>query len=186
MEAYIFKSENVYVLVKNKTLREDINSSIPTELVFSFDNYSSEVISLYGGRVNITTEAYGEHNYIDIDGISICCFSCDVNPSTTYCMNLEKIVSYLNQIENLGIDSFLDNYRCQVQELKKECEGRIRDLEHELDLKYDDGKAMILSTFKNFVMKLACMIVMLMINMNAGLDNHCYTTAYDNIINLYF
>lgn len=186
MSAYIFKCENVYVLVRNKTLREDLNSSIPTELVFSFDNYNLEVISLYGGRVNITTERYGDMNYIDIDGICIYSFNCNVNPSSIASISLETLVAYLNQIENLGIDSFLDNYKCQIQELKKECEGRIRDLEKDLTLKYDDGKAMILATFKNFVMNLACMIIMLMINMNAGLDNHCYTTAYDNIINLYF
>ncbi|MBO5815393.1 MAG: hypothetical protein J6R30_04700 [Bacteroidales bacterium] len=186
MNTYIFKFENVYILVKNKPFREDVNSSIPTELVISFDEYNTKEISLYGGRVNITTERYGDRNYIDIDGISIYSFNCNVNPSSTSSISLETLVAYLNQIENLGIDSFLDNYKCQIQELKKECEGRIRDLEQDLTLKYDDGKAMILATFKNFVMNLACMIIMLMINMNAGLDNHCYTTAYDNIINLYF
>ena len=186
MGHYIFKCENVYVLVKDKELSNDENSSIPTELVFSFDNHYSKEISLYSGRVQITTERYGDENYIDIDGIAICSFRCDVNPSMTNCLSLEKVVAYLNQIENLGVDSFLENYKCQIQELKKECEGRIKDLEQDLALKHDDGKAMILSTFKNFVMNLACMVIMLMINMNTGLDNHCYTTAYDKIINLYF
>ena len=33
---------------------------------------------------------------------------------------VEKIAAYLNQIENLGVDSFLENYKLQLQELKKE------------------------------------------------------------------
>ena len=186
MSAYIFKCENVYVLVKRNSLRDDVSSSTPTELVYSFDEYNRDEINLYGGRVTIETFQYGHKNHIIIDGITICHFTCDVNPSLSSSISLESLVAYLNQIENLGVDSFLENYKCQIQELKKECEGRIKDLEQDLALKHDDGKAMILSTFKNFVMNLACMIIMLMINMNAGLDNHCYTTAYDKIINLYF
>ena len=186
MSEYIFKCDNVYVLVRNKTLSKDVNSSVPAELVITFDNYNTKDISLYGGRVLISTSHYGHNNLMSIDGITICLFTCNVNPSSSTSISQETLVAYLNQIENLGIDSFLDNYKCQIQELKKECEGRIRDLEQDLALKYDDGKAMILSTFKNFVMNLAGMIIMLMINMNAGLDNHCYTTVYDNIINLYF
>lgn len=186
MRDHIFKSENVYVLVNNKKIRTDENSSTPTELIHSFDEYNRDEISLYGGRVTIETFNYGHSNHIIIDGITICHFTCDVNPSLSSSISLERLVAYLNQIENLGVDSFLENYKCQIQELKKECEGRIKDLEQDLALKHDDGKAMILSTFKNFVMNLACMVIMLMINMNAGLDNHCYTTAYDKIINLYF
>lgn len=186
MPDHIFKSENVYVLVNNKEIRTDENSSTPTELIHSFDEYYRKSISLYGGRVSIQTSEYGHKNEISIDGITICQFSCNVNPLQWSTISLEMLVAYLNQIENLGVDSFLENYKCQIQNLKKECEDRIRDLEQDLALKHDDGKAMILSTFKNFVMNLACMLIMLMINMNAGLDNHCYTTAYDKIINLYF
>lgn len=186
MNEYIFKCENVYVLVKNRQLSNDKNSSSPNELILSFDNFNIKEISLYGGRVTIETTNYGRVNRINIDGITIHRFTCDVNPSLISSISPDRLVAYLNQIENLGVDSFLENYKCQIQELKKECEGRIKDLEQDLALKHDDGKAMILSTFKNFVMNLACMLIMLMINMNAGLDNHCYTTAYDKIINLYF
>ena len=98
----------------------------------------------------------------------------------------EQVAAYLNQIENLGVDSFFINYKNQVLEFKKECEAMIEEIKRDLDANYNEMKEAHLSSLRNLVMKLACMIITLMINMNAGLDNHCYTTAYDNIINLYF
>lgn len=184
MSTALFKSDNVYVIIRDV----DIDSSnSPKELVIS-DEYTgfTKRKLLYGGRVIL--EYYRSWSII-IDGMTIQCFHFNEHTAKPYAevsLEPEQIAAYLNQIENLGVDSFLTNYKSQVQEFKKECEAMIEEIKRDLDANYNEKKEAHLSSLRSFVMNLACMLIMLMINMNAGLDNHCYTTAYDKIINLYF
>ena len=53
-------------------------------------------------------------------------------------------------------------------------------------INYDEEKASFLKSLENFILSITFVIFSLLINMNAGLDNHCYTDAYNTIIGLYF
>ena len=60
------------------------------------------------------------------------------------------------------------------------------NIQQELAMNDDDKKATLLHNLKKIILKMTCIIFSLLINLNAGLDNHYYTAAYDIIINQYF
>ena len=159
-------------------------------MLASINDYS--INSLYGGRVYLnvpTYHSYGneyyycDYCYMKVDGCDIKLLTPDV---MTDKLEFEQVAAYLNQIENLGVDSFLENYKLQLQELKKELENNIKELQQELTIKNNDEKAKTLKKLRGIVLSITCSIFLLLVNMNAGLDNHSYTSAYDQIINLYF
>lgn len=189
----IFKNENVYVAVMNKDAREEIDFSESTDLILC-KNEDVTKNSLYGGRVSLELERYSSsscHSHlcnIVIDGIKVkkyVVYDSGQVDSLSY-FSLEQAAAYLNQIENLGVDSFLENYKLQLQGLKSELEGQADNLQQELALNYNDDKAKVLDSIKKVILSLVCIIFSLLVNMNAGLENHHYTEAYDNIISLYF
>jgi hypothetical protein len=106
--------------------------------------------------------------------------------SSTNKLSFEHITAYLNQIENLGVDSFLENYKLQLQEIKKEFESMKDELQSELAVNYDENKASTLDSLKEMILSITCIIFSLLVNMNAGLNNHHYINAYNEIINMYF
>lgn len=189
----IIKHENVYVFVsdKNKTLREDVN--LEDSLILCKDK---KVIRrfLYGGRVYLSFVAgtggfiHDDLCTIAIDGITIKSFYVDSSNKVFSNNNLDlsKATAYLNQIENLGVDSFLENYKLQLQEIKKEFESMKDELQSELAVNYDENKASTLDSIKKMILSITCIIFYLLVNMNAGLNNHHYINAYNEIINMYF
>lgn len=181
----IFKNENVYIVVKNKHVRSDVNlDDLENLILCKIKKYKN---SLYGGRVCLYYNSQDD-GWLEVDGIRIRQFNCStsgmIDSTSTY--RIEQIVAHLNQIENLGVDSFLENYKAQLQELKKEFEKMIEDMQQDLAIKYDEEKASTIESLKKVVLSMTCLIFSLLINMNAGLQNHDYTNAYDTIINLYF
>lgn len=190
----IFKNENVYVLVRNKDIREDVNIENLENLILS-DNELYHINVLYGGRVYLEIPdyiSYGTRRYHDyccmkVDGIAIEDFFVnDDGPCLNDALYFEQVTAYLNQIENLGVDSFLDNYKLQLQNLKKECEAKVEVVRQDLAINYDEEKSSFLKSLENFILKITFVIFSLLVNMNAGLDNHYYTDAYNTIIDLYF
>lgn len=193
----IFKNDNVYVVVQDKEAREDVGFKNVENLILC-DDYrcSKKENSLYGGRVCLKIPKYNSNGYVHykddychiiIDGIGIDKFYDNVGvvwKSNEF--SWDKIAAYLNQIENLGVDSFLENYKLQLQELKKEFESMKEDLQSELAVNYDENKASKLDSIKNTILSITCVIFSLLINMNAGLNNHHYINAYNEIINMYF
>lgn len=182
----VFKNENVYVVVKNKEFRDDVNLNNFENLILCRSlKYKN---SLYGGRVYLNYNFGQGYGWLEVDGISIKQYNCStagkIDSTSTH--SLEQIVAHLNQIENLGVDSFLENYKAQLQELKKEFEKMIEDMQQDLAIKYDEEKASTIELLNKVVLSMTCLIFSLLINMNAGLQNHDYTNAYDTIINLYF
>ena len=181
----IFKDGNVYVYIEND---QDITDSIRNSDTFIIGT-KKHVNHLYGGRVKIKyCESYGYIEYnellIHIDGIEIR----KIDENANFCDHCtpSEITAYLNQIENLGIDSFLENYKQQIQQLKLEATAYAEKLQQELALNYDETRAKTLSSYNDLIHTLGCIIISLFINMNAGLDNQCYLNAYENIINSYF
>lgn len=186
----IFKNENVYVVIDDteKELREDVNIDDFMILCQEKEVYRK---SLYGGRVYLSL-AYSYGRYQDdfcemtIDGISIFKVDYSSNIVVSSEISIDVAAAYLNQIENLGVDSFLENYKLQLQDLKKECETKVEVLRQDLTINYDEKKASFLKSLENFILSITFVIFSLLVNMNAGLDNHCYTDAYNTIISMYF
>ena len=189
----IIKHENVYVFVsdKNKTLREDVN--LEDSLILCKEK---KVIRrfLYGGRVDLSfTVSNGVciHDNlctIAIDGITIKSFYVDSSNKVFSNNNLDisRAIAYLNQIENLGVDSFLENYKLQLQEIKKEFESMKDELQSELEVNYDENKASTLDSLNNLILSITIIIFYLLVNMNSRLNNQHYINAYNEIINMYF
>lgn len=191
----IFKNGNVYVAIMHKDAREEIDFSESMDLILC-KNESITENHLYGGRLYLelqrlnsySSSCYSHLCNIEIDGIKLKKYvvrdSGQLDSLSSF--SLEQAVAYLNQIENLGVDSFLENYKLQLQELKSELEGQADNLQQELALNYDENKAKVLDSIKKVILSLVCIIFSLLVNMNAGLENHHYTEAYDNTISLYF
>lgn len=168
MDAIIFK-DNVYVYIKRKECKDE--NIMQKEEVFKFPgNYN-----LYGGRVEIRLS--NNISSLTIDGISI--IRLDQYYNLDEDLPLNTICAYLNQINQLGIDSFLANYKVTVENLKIETMNKLNES------KTTNNKTLI-SDLNDILDKLTAILFALCLNMNAGLDNHIYTEAYNNIINLYF
>ena len=175
----IIKNENVYVVVINKEEREGINIKESEDLILCKPGKRQNW--LYGGRVYL--QYYGDYLQLRIDGIIIQDYKYYILDDE---LRLEKVAAFLNQIENLGVDSFLENYKIQLQELKKEVESMIESMQQDLAVKYDENKAKRLYSLQEFVSQIVFVVFSILINMNAGLSNQDYTNAYDTIINMYF
>ena len=191
----ILKKDNVYVLVRDKNPRAGITLDNLENLILCDDLHleCKSIIknNIYGGRVYLEIPTYRNYGndmlydycYLTIDGIEIMRFELY---SSTNELSFEHITAYLNQIENLGVDSFLENYKLQLQEIKKEFESMKDELQSELAVSYDENKASTLDSLKEMILSITCIIFSLLINMNAGLNNHHYINAYNEIINMYF
>ena len=189
MEA-IVKQDNVYVVVRSKeVVREEIKSEDlekdETIVVGDFRSYK-EVSSkiLYGGRVLI--QRGNNVCLLTIDGTEICRIVCYENPNTIYktyrvdrCLFFEVVAAYLNQIEHLGVDAFLSNYKAQLQALKNEVADLLEKLELEQTVNYDKTKVSILNNLRVFLQDLSLLAFTLFSSMNAGLENQVYINAYD-------
>ena len=189
----IFKKGNVYVAVINKSERDDVDKDDMDTLIMTLENkYHNKY--LYGGRVCIekpyvlSSKAGEILLHLKVDGISIQQINCRDNFDCylSDSLNLEKVIAFLNQMENLGIDSFLENYKAQLQQFKIEMEEKVEKMEQEQSVNYNEDRNESITSLKVMIAKLTCMIFCLLINMNAGLDNQSYTDAYNEIINLYF
>lgn len=177
----ILKHENVYVVVDNY-LREEFTPEEVNELVYDYDSNVNRI--LYGGRVHLSY-SNGDFAEMKVDGISICEIGFEEKVGFTLDdrIAIEKITAFLNQIENLGVDTFLENYKKRLQDLKTEVESMVSNIEQEHT---DQQEKSNLVSLKNFIGKITCIIFALLVNMNAGLDNQSYIDAYNNIVNLYF
>lgn len=183
---YIFKKENVYIAFEDVEIQNDNNF----EDSLIYDSESKNNVSLYGNRIQIKLNNKQDGIKLEVDGIKICQIELDRGSDRDYIikknLKLHKVAAFLTQIENLGIDTFLENYRNQLQSFKTEIEKTIEQIQEEQALKYEESKNFTIYGLRKFVRELSCLILCLFINMNAGLDNQCYIDAYNTIFNLYF
>ncbi len=178
----IIKHENVYVWVKNKEeLRADAN--LEESIFYKFGRGGHW--DLYGGRV-VLHNIYSQTTLrMEIDGIPIyvCEFgSGDFGWGIYQEKELEPptVVAYLNQIEHLGVDPFLDNYKKQLQEFKKDVENLLHGLES------NSKNESLISKLQKVLGCIIVLIFSLSVNMNVGLTNQHYANAYETIVNTYF
>ncbi len=180
----IFKNENVYVYIDTD---KDPQCELKDNKAFIIGDKHIDDAFLYGGRVVVKCKHYSfdeDRLSLLVDGIAIVKV---YNYAEFYKYNTAtEVLAYLNQIENLGVDSFLENYKRQLQQAKLEFEAFADGLQQELAINYDEKKAEELSKYRKFILTLGCILFALLINMNAGLQNQDYINAYENIINTYF
>lgn len=171
----ILKVDNVYVCFENKELN--------TEMDINLDKNVSMVVKdrgiaiLYGGRVKV----YDEKLYID--GFRIHRVHYAFERGDEYWrwndpLSISSITAYLNQIENLGVDTFLDNYKRQVECFKLHIEEELKQLIEDETAK--DRKDRI-ENRRHLLTFLAVSLFNLLVNMNAGLENSAYIEAYNQI-----
>lgn len=187
----IILHDGIYMYIENDNLTNDnIANADGCTLIIGRDYYTSRDVFLYGGRVGLYPQNSSTIIF-SIDGITIrdilpCSLDID---GISYCyggfyteLSFPKVTAYLNQIEHLGIDTFLDNYKKNLEDFKAQMNEMATALENELKENEDSGKAQLLQKVKNLILSIIIILFSLSINMNAGLDNKQYEEAYEAII----
>lgn len=187
MAKMILFKNGVYTLIEHSLTDKEIEElSKDKSFVVSSTKSGSglNTFSLYGGRVKIEREEswYGSSLQskfqLFIDGFEI----------TKKEYILDKITAYLNQIEQLGVDTFLANYKAAIIAEKEELSAMCDKLAAELQLRENEEKEEKLSRLRSKIEDLIGLLFLLTINMNAGLDNQAYIDAYaesENVISQY-
>jgi hypothetical protein len=187
----IILHDGIYVYTVNNDLTNDSITNAD-ECTLIIDRFSDTLdVSLYGGRVELYHRQYSSTLKFSIDGIIIKdikpCYLDSGSDSYSYGeMNNElsfpKVTAFLNQIAHLGVDTFLDNYKKNLEDFKAQMNEMATALENELKENEDSGKAQLLQKVKDLILSIIIILFSLSINMNAGLDNSQYEEAYEAII----
>jgi hypothetical protein len=182
----IILHDGIYVYIKNGSI-----ANADEYISILEDRYKSES-NLFGGRVHVyATGLNGDGVGLTIDGINIIDIKegkiTSNNVSYTYGkrssdLSFPQVTAYLNQIEHLGVDTFLDNYKKNLEDFKAQMNEMATALENELKENEDSGKAQLLQKVKNLILNIIIILFSLSINMNAGLDNDRYEDAYEAVI----
>ena len=180
MEAIVYYN-GVYLFVKDCS--SEFSENIPEDAIV-VDNNSAEK-PLFGGRIRLTRSGAR----LSVDGIKIqAIIYDDSDGQLTFNQDLPKdsVCSFLNQIEMLGVDTFLDNYKQSLLDAKEKYEDLARKIETNISISPDNSNLKRRLRYINeFIGEVISIIFMLAINMNAGMDNHMYSNAFSEFINLY-
>ena len=173
MSVILFKN-GVYIL-KNVN---KVDSDKEDEFYENPDVISNEygMFSLYGERVTGSVDGY--RSPISLIQINIDGFYIETGNSDA------RVVAYLNQIEQLGVDTFLENYKNAVAKRKEYILGMCDKLVSELQVEDDEDKRKMLNKLRYELNKLVGLLFLLMVSMNAGLDNQTYIDANTECENL--
>lgn len=191
METIFFKN-GVYVCSEEEFNFEDNDNKVKADAsIILSNNKNPNSKLLYGGRVKVSLLNGLFH--IAIDGIDVKAFvytSSYNNQAGIYQtdnLSVQKVTAYLNQIEQLGIDTFLENYKTTLENFKADilvlCE------KYESLLKEEEPNSGSANTYKDFLDRaracltiLTIMIFSLACNMKTGLDNHVYEDVYNEVL----
>ena len=164
----------------------EFSENLPEEAIVVDDNSAEK--QLFGGRIRLTRiTRSGVRLYVDGIKIQVIDFD-DSDGNLTFEQDLPKdsVCSFLNQIEMLGVDTFLDNYKQSLLDAKEKFEDLARKIETNISISPNDSNLKHRLRFINeFLGEVICIIFMLAINMNAGMDNHMYSNAFSEFVNLY-
>lgn len=185
MTQYIFLKDNVFVysgeLIPKTRPSLESNPSLVAMFLFSYQS----AVSLFGGRIMIRKAADSNTCILSVDGIPIRMVVTDGQGGHLDTeLALSQVTAYLNQMQNLGIDTFLTNYKQAVLEFKTETQELACKLEQELALNADDAKSQLLNSLRSIICDLMSILFALKVSMNAGLDNYVYVDAFESIKHL--
>ena len=181
MEAILLKN-GIYIGVDTNVDESLDKSKIQEskELVYC-DESSSDNAFLFGGRVGV---CYYRGWNLSVDGIEI-----KVLRYTTdypyFGNSFQNVVACLNQMQQLGVDTFLTNYKQSLEKTKDELIVICDKLEGELGVQENEEKAKLLAKLRNVIIEMIVVLFGLMVDVNVGLDNHNYVDAYNEIVNEY-
>ena len=100
-------------------------------------------------------------------------------------LDTAQVTSYLNQMQQLGVDTFLANYKQSLEKSKEELSVICDKLESELSVQENEIKKKFLGKLRDVIIELVVILFALMVDVNVGLDNHNYVDAYNKIVNEY-
>lgn len=190
----IFFKNGVYVYSEAKFNFENDDNKVKSDVsIIVSDDRHFQRNYLYGGRVRVFLFSDGSC-YLAIDGIEIKRFySPDTSDETcavievTASLGAQKVTAYLNQIEQLGIDTFLENYKTALEASKADIMALCE--KYESLLKEEEPNSGSANTYKDFLDRArACLTILTIIlfslacNMKTGLDNHVYEDAYNEVL----
>ena len=148
------------------------------ELVYCDESDSA---ILFGGRVDVSCYQ-GWH--LSVDGIKI--KGLEYTTDYPYFGNsFQNVVACLNQMQQLGVDTFLANYKLSLEKTKEELTVICDKLEGELSVQENEEKAKLLAKLRGVIIEMIVILFALMVDVNIGLDNHNYVDAYNKIVNEY-
>lgn len=179
----IFKKNGVFVYVMD--IEWDKAEDLDNDEDLVYCNCLSPKRPLYGGRVSLGSNG---SNYVILDVDGICINSVSASNNGMYLsnsMSFSEAVAILNQIEQLGVDTFLENYKKQLVELKTTLVSEAERLTVELSEQKVPEKQAALTNIHSILAKLACILFAVCIHLNAGLENSQYIDAYNCVANLY-
>ena len=183
------------VIMKAILLENGIYIGVDTNVDESLDNskiqeskelvccgeYSSDNAILFGGRVGV--RYYSDWN-LSVDGIEIKVLKY-WNDLPYFANSFQNVVACLNQMQQLGVDTFLANYKLSLEKTKEELTVICDKLEGELSVQENEWKAKLLAKLRNVIIEMIVVLFALMVDVNVGLDNHNYVDAYNEIVNEY-
>jgi hypothetical protein len=188
----IILHDGIYVYIENDDLTNDsIANADECTLIIDNDRNTTWDVFLYGGRVELYRYWNSSTLRFSIDGITIKdikpCYLNSGSDSYSYGemnndLSFPKVTAFLNQIAHLGVDTFLENYKKNLEDFKAQMNEMATALENELKENEDSDKAQLLQKVKNLIFSIIIILFSLSINMNAGLDNDQYKEAYEAII----
>lgn len=181
MEAILLEN-GIYIGVDTNVDESLDNSKIQEskELVCCGE-YSSDNAILFGGRVGV--RYYSDWN-LSVDGIEIKILKY-WNDLPYFANSFQNVVACLNQMQQLGVDTFLANYKLSLEKTKEELTVICDKLEGELSVQENEWKAKLLAKLRNVIIEMIVVLFALMVDVNVGLDNHNYVDAYNEIVNEY-
>lgn len=181
MEAILLEN-GIYIGVDTNVDESLDNSKIQEskELVCCGE-YSSDNAILFGGRVGV--RYYSDWN-LSVDSIEIKVLKY-WNDLPYFANSFQNVVACLNQMQQLGVDTFLANYKLSLEKTKEELTVICDKLEGELSVQENEWKAKLLAKLRNVIIEMIVVLFALMVDVNVGLDNHNYVDAYNEIVNEY-
>ena len=181
MEAILLEN-GIYIGVDTNVDESLDNSKIQEskELVCCGE-YSSDNAILFGGRVGV--RYYSDWN-LSVDGIEIKVLKY-WNDLPYFANSFQNVVACLNQMQQLGVDTFLANYKLSLEKTKEELTVICDKLEGELSVQENEWKAKLLAKLRNVIIEMIVVLFALMVDVNVGLDNHNYVDSYNEIVNEY-
>lgn len=175
MEAILLKN-GIYIGVDTYANKSLNNSKIQESKELVYCDESDSAI-LFGGRVDVSCYQ-GWH--LSVDGIKI------IATDYPYFANsLQNVVAYLNQMQQLGVDTFLTNYKQSLEKTKEGLTVICDKLEGELSVQENEEKAKLLAKLRGVIIEMIFILFGLMVDVNVGLDNHNYVDTYNEIVNEY-
>lgn len=157
----------------------------PATIVFRTEwsngyKYDKEDAYLYQNRVSISYR-YGTLTgwHLTVCGYEIMGFEDFGN------LNIHLVADILNQIEQLGIDAFLANYKAKVEEYRLLLKQEERETMDKLSLHEDDNLKKTLANTRNKLSQMLVLIFMLSLHIPCGIDNTQYENAYQAIVAQY-